>query len=318
MRHLDNVQHHGDRHLPSERLVVVGTASLACAPNSKPRELHPALGWLVVEGLRGVGITEFHVMGLRLWHKLGAIECPNLVCASSGHEDPAGLVLASGHGQLKEVGAFKVARDIDFLQEPPLFHVLGGEDAECRVLQPKRHDPLLGRSMPVNLRVPRVVLAVPLRDNGAVEVLPSAALVCRVGHALGEPALPLWLVVGLVWVLVWPGPVCVESHDRLHAVTLARQATGIVKVHHGRTRPDVAHAVRRDGVLHLAPVEKVTADSVPPGHVRSPLQSPTVVLEEEVILPPVEDQTVWIVHPVLRRSEVELRAPSLLIQWLIV
>ena len=62
----------------------------------------------------------------------------------------------------------------------------------------------------------------------------------------------------------------------------------------------------------MLPVHEVAADRVAPGHV-SPRVAERVVLVEEVVLALVVDQAVGIVHPVLRRREVELRPERLLI-----
>src|SRR3954453_12256964 len=59
-------------------------------------------------------------------------------------------------------------------------------------------------------------------------------------------------------------------------------------------------------------MHEITAHGVPPGHM-APRVPERVVLVEEVILAPVVDEPVGIVHPVLRRREVELRPVELLV-----
>src|SRR3954447_10536151 len=60
-------------------------------------------------------------------------------------------------------------------------------------------------------------------------------------------------------------------------------------------------------------MHEITAHRVPPGHV-APRVAERVVLVEEVILALVVDEPVRIVHPVLRRGEMHLRAIRLAVR----
>src|SRR3954449_3534882 len=60
-------------------------------------------------------------------------------------------------------------------------------------------------------------------------------------------------------------------------------------------------------------MHEITAHGVPPGHM-APRVAERVVLVEEVILALVVDEPVRVVHPVLRRREMQLRAIRLAVR----
>jgi len=61
----------------------------------------------------------------------------------------------------------------------------------------------------------------------------------------------------------------------------------------------------------MLPVHEIAADRVAPAHV-APFVAARIVLIEEVPFSLVEDQSVWVIHPIPLRREMELRP-----KWLV-
>ena len=156
------------------------------------------------------------------------------------------------------------------------------------------HGPAPGGLVPEDLRIAEL-LGADVQDRVPVVVqVPGAALVRGVGQGLG-----------LVAADVGPRPH--RDHGR---VVRAAQAGGVLGVDDGRAREHPVLGGVRDCHAQLLPVDQVLGDGVPPGHV-APVRAFGVVLVEHVVLAVVVDEPVGVVHPVLLRGVVGLRAPLL-------
>ncbi len=187
---------------------------------------------------------------------------------------------------------------------------------QCR--QHRDHHPLLLRFVPEHLRVAEVAELVGVRcrrqrdDRVAGVLRPGAAAVDAVGERLRLRARLHVLAVGQRQGLR------VQAGEHRHHRRLAGppEAAGVLQVHHraageehlGHVARSILLGLQRD--RQLVPAQQVTADGVAPGHV-APLVAVRVVLVEEVVLAVVVDEPVRVVHPVLGRRELELRAVGL-------
>ena len=156
------------------------------------------------------------------------------------------------------------------------------------------HRPAPGGLVPEDLGVAELVGA-DVQDRVTVVVeVPGAALVRGVGQGLG-----------LIAADVGPRPH--RDHGR---VVRAAQAGGVLGVDDRRAGEHPVLGGVRDRHVQLLPVDEVLGDRVAPGHV-APVRALGVVLVEHVVLAGVVDEPVGVVHPVLLRGVVALRAPLL-------
>ena len=82
---------------------------------------------------------------------------------------------------------------------------------------------------------------------------------------------------------------------------------GVLPVDDCATGENRSVDVRKQSYRQVLPIHHVLADGVSPVH-RTPGVSVRVILIEEVIRPLEIDQTVRVIHPLLRRREVVLRS----------
>ena len=157
------------------------------------------------------------------------------------------------------------------------------------------HHPLVLGRVPEHLRVTELAI-VDVQDRIAGVARPGPAAVGAVGQRL-------LLVVRL-------GRGVDRDHRR---VLLGAETAGVAVVHHRAAREGHLVAELGDRQRQLLPVHEVLADRVAPGHV-APRVPERVVLVEEVVLALVVDHPVRVVHPVLRRREMKLRAIRLAVR----
>jgi hypothetical protein len=99
---------------------------------------------------------------------------------------------------------------------------------------------------------------------------------------------------------------CVSSVNGDHwRLTIAAQATGVAPVHHRAAGEDHNPIFFKEGNWKMLPLYQVMTDGVPPAHV-PPTLAKWVVLVEQVILAGIKDQSIWVVHEISWRGEVNL------------
>src|SRR6476619_7192868 len=98
----------------------------------------------------------------------------------------------------------------------------------------------------------------------------------------------------------------VDGDERRFAVL--SKAAGVLPIDDRAARENHHAILLRERERQVLPLHEITGDRMAPAHV-PPFISFWIVLVKKVPLPLVEDHPVWIVHPVLRRCEMELRPP---------
>ncbi len=215
-------------------------------------------------------------------------------------QHPLGLLGVAVDRKREQVGALPHAaggaRGAEVALVGPLLEVGRGVEGDLALVREgDGHQPALGGGVPEDLGIAEV-RRVDVQDRVAGVLGPG-------GAAVGAEGEGLFLLAGR---LLLAG---VDGDER--RVGLGAEAGAVVLVEYDAAGKDHLVVVLGDGQRELLPVHQVGADRVTPRHV-APGVARRVVLEEQVILTLVPDQAVGVVHPVLRRGEVEL-GPVLLV-----
>ena len=233
-------------------------------------------------------------------HKAFAVETANEILHRrsrresrlSRHPDAQDPTRATAlHGQFEQVRCFprpacEATRPerTDFAPRSQIFRRINRYALVTRVHQ--HHNPTLAGLVPKHLWITKLTSAGPLNDRIAVILNPSASAIETVGEILALALIPRVMAR-------------IERDHRRR--TMVRKSGAIGCVDYGASREDHDVALRHRHA-EIAPIHQIAADGMAPAQM-PPTIAAWVVLVEEMVLAVVEDEPVWIVHPICRRRE---------------